>query len=155
MKVILLTTLPNEVASELKELLGDALTVIDVLAVVNSRVNLATLLCDEKPDAMLTYRCPYILPMNIISALPSGAYNLHPSLLPKYKGLNPWQEIFSNKERESGVTLHRITQEIDGGPIVMQRKFCITAEDSITSARNKADKLAAEMARTFFSSYNF
>lgn len=104
-----------------------------------------------EPDVLLTYRCPFIIPSYLYERVHVGAFNIHPSLLPKYKGLNPWEEIFHNQESISGVTLHKISKEVDGGIIVLQRTFVIEASDTIESARIKADRLAAELANDFIS----
>lgn len=101
-------------------------------------------------NMLITYRCPYILPLRCIEGLAFGGYNIHPTLLPKYAGLNPWEAIFLNKEKESGVTIHRLTEKVDEGEILIQRTFQITDSDTIESAREKADYLAAEMAACFF-----
>ncbi len=149
MKVLLLTTLPNHVAGTLSILLGDNLSILDIKKVGNKKYTIAKTIKYFTPNLLITYRCPYVLPNEIIKMLPFGAYNIHPSLLPLYKGLNPWQEIFQNKETESGVTLHRITKEIDSGGIVSQKAFGIMPSDTVETARRKADNVAAELCRDF------
>ena len=151
MKVVLLTTLPNRVATALDDLLGGRLCILDIPKEENKKGSIMKILHEHTPDALITYRCPYILPDDIMAALPLGAYNIHPSLLPKYKGLNPWEEIFRNRESKSGVTLHRITREIDSGAIVTQKTFIIAPSDTMEAARIKADELAAGLAKDFVS----
>lgn len=151
MKVVLLTTLPNRVATVLSKLLGNNLCALDISKVENKKNSIMKMLHDHTADILIAYRCPYILPVDIIAALPLGAYNIHPSLLPKYKGLNPWEEIFRNRESESGVTLHRITKNIDSGTIVSQKAFTIAPTDTMITARNKADELAAALVNDFVS----
>lgn len=149
MKILLLTTLPNEVATTLSNQSGIDTITLDIQTIENKNDTIVRIIEKHRTDVLLTYRCPYILQDSVFNALPLGAYNIHPSLLPKYKGLNPWQEIFNKHETESGVTLHRITQDIDGGIIVSQRPFPITPSDTIWTARSKADKIASEMALEF------
>lgn len=151
MKVVILTTLPNHVVTTLSSLLGDDLRILDVPKLEDKKGSIMIILREYAPDTLITYRCPYILPDDILALLPLGAYNIHPSLLPKYKGLNPWKDIFRNHETESGVTLHKITQKIDSGAIVSQKRFVITSFETIESARIKADELAAELAKEFVS----
>ena len=105
-----------------------------------------------EPDVLLTYRCPFIIPSYIYERTQLGAFNIHPSLLPKYKGLNPWKEIFRNHETISGVTLHIITKEVDSGIFVLQKSFTIEASDTIESARSKADEIAARLANSLLHS---
>lgn len=149
MNVLLLTTLPNRVATTLSNMLENKLLIVDVSKVDDKMTTIMKIIHEYAADMLITYRCPYILPMDMIAALPLGAYNIHPSLLPKYKGLNPWKEIFRNHETESGVTLHRIIKDIDCGPVVSQKSFVIASTDTIITARNKADLLAAELACDF------
>lgn len=149
MKIVLLTTLPNRVATALNNLLDDNLFILEILKIENKKDSIMKILHEHTPDTLITYRCPYILSNDIIAALPLGAYNIHPSLLPKYKGMNPWNEIFRNCESRSGVTLHRITKEVDCGAIVSQKTFVLEASDTIVSARIKADELAAELTKDF------
>ncbi len=96
---------------------------------------------------IVCYRCPYIFPIELLGKAKLGAYNIHPSLLPKYKGLNPWEDIIANGERESGVTLHIMTEEADSGPIICQRTFRIPTNSRIEELRNIADTIADTMLR--------
>lgn len=56
--------------------------------------------------------------------------NIHPSLLPAYPGLHTYQRALENKEIEHGTTVHFVTEQLDGGPIVLQAKVGIFAEDN-------------------------
>lgn len=97
---------------------------------------------------IVTYRCPWIVPKSLLAQWEQAgitAVNIHPSLLPAYAGPNPWQEMFSCRERMGGVTVHRLSEVVDAGEIVMQQTMPILSTDSMGSARSRADKLAAEM----------
>ena len=48
--------------------------------------------------------------------------NIHPSLLPKYKGLNTHQRVIENKEKYSGCTVHFVNSKLDAGKIILQKK---------------------------------
>ncbi len=146
MDVLLITTLPNSVASALETDAG--LNVLDVKGL--ERENLFALIADAEFDVLLTYRCPYIIPPELYNKARFGAFNIHPSLLPAYKGLNPWEEIFRNHETVSGVTIHRLSAEPDSGEILIQKPFEIRPDDSIETARAKADELAGRMVRDMF-----
>lgn len=98
---------------------------------------------------LLTYRCPKIIPKEVYSLFRLGAYNLHPSLLPLYPGLNPWEQIFADRISMSGVTLHKLSNVVDGGEIIIQSSFEITKNDTLTSARNKADAVASKIIVEF------
>ena len=63
--------------------------------------------------------------------------NIHPSLLPKYKGLNTHQRALNNKEKYSGCTVHYVTDKLDSGDIVLQRKVKITKNETKESLEAK------------------
>lgn len=73
-----------------------------------------------EPDVILVACFPYILPRNLLELPRLGCFNLHPSLLPAYRGPAPlfWQ-LRCGEER-TGVTLHRMTEQVDAGDIVAQ-----------------------------------
>jgi phosphoribosylglycinamide formyltransferase-1 len=56
--------------------------------------------------------------------------NIHPSLLPKYQGLNTHQRALDAKDKEHGVSVHFVTEELDGGPVVLQAKVAIESDDT-------------------------
>ena len=145
MHILLITTLPNKVASALRE----KADVIDCRNYNTIAERLQSYRMHCTPDLLITYRCPYILPSEIYVDVPLGAFNIHPSLLPKYKGLNPWEAIIRNNEKESGVTIHRITEAIDGGEIMMQQTFAINTSFPLNVLRAQADEIAAEMIIEF------
>ena len=152
MNVLLITTLSNRVAQTLNSLPWVRLRIVDCnQGMKDISVRIDSFL-DEDIDLILTYRCPYILKKEQFLKPELGAYNIHPSLLPKYAGLNPWEEIFKNKEKISGVTIHRITELVDKGEIISQRKFAIETVDNILIARDKADRIAADMVNDFVGS---
>ncbi len=87
----------------------------------------------------------------IISALP--AYNIHPSLLPKYRGANPLQAQIDNHEKIGGVTMHLMSQEYDSGPIYKQIPFHISKKESIASLSIKAAKITCIILKDFLSDF--
>lgn len=149
MDVLLITTLPNSVAKELSSLHCVNLRIIDCLENMNNISIKIDSYLNEKTDLILTYRCPYILKRKQFLRPKLGAYNIHPTLLPKYSGLNPWEDIFKNNEKISGVTIHRITEKVDMGEIICQQEFVIETTDNILTARYKADRIAAVMINGF------
>ncbi len=71
--------------------------------------------------------------------------NVHPSLLPRWRGAAPVERSIMAGDAESGVTIHRTTAELDAGPIAAQRAFSIEAEDDAGAVYAKAGALAAEL----------
>jgi len=69
----------------------------------------------------------------LIDAFPSRILNIHPSLLPAFPGLDAQQQAIEHGVRVSGVTVHLVTAELDGGPIVVQRSVPVVAGDTAES----------------------
>ncbi len=66
--------------------------------------------------------------------------NIHPSLLPKYQGLNTHQRAIDAGDSEHGVSVHFVTEELDGGPVIAQAIVPVTADDSADSLKGKVQK---------------
>ena len=71
-----------------------------------------------------------ILSQNFISKFKGKIINIHPSLLPKYKGLNTHQRVINNKENFSGCTVHFVNSKLDSGKIILQKKVKIFKKDT-------------------------
>ena len=72
-----------------------------------------------------------ILSSKFIKAFPNKIINIHPSLLPKYKGLNSIQRAMDNGDYSTGCTVHMVTEELDSGKILMQEEVPIRRHDTI------------------------
>ncbi len=73
--------------------------------------------------------------------------NVHPSLLPKYAGgmdTNVHEEVLKNGETETGCTIHFVTDEVDGGPILIQKKCSVDSNDTAELLKTKVQKLEGE-----------
>ncbi len=87
--------------------------------------------------------------MRILSAEFCGEWqdrllNVHPSLLPKYAGgmdTNVHEEILKNGDTETGCTIHFVTDEVDGGPILIQKKCNVEAGDTVETLKTKVQEL--------------
>jgi len=71
-----------------------------------------------------------ILSNNLIKKFRGKIINIHPSLLPKYKGLNTHQRAINNKEKYSGCTVHYVNSRLDSGKIILQKKVRILKKDT-------------------------
>ena len=95
-----------------------------------------------------------ILSRNFIRSFGHTIINIHPSLLPKFKGLNTHQKVIKNKERYSGCTVHFVTPELDSGKIILQKKVFVEKNETINSLRNKVlrqeHRLYSEAIRKLF-----
>mgnify|MGYP001392461311 CR=1 FL=1 len=71
-----------------------------------------------------------ILSSDFIRKFKNPILNIHPSLLPKYKGLNTHRRVIKNKDKYSGATVHLVTPKLDSGKIILQKKVRISKEDT-------------------------
>lgn len=74
-----------------------------------------------RPETLLTYSFQYVLPEAVLDV--ATGVNLHPALLPKFPGLNPWQEQQRAKVKRGGYTVHCLTETADRGEILGQADF--------------------------------
>ena len=91
----------------------------------------------EKIDILCLAGFMKILSSNFITKLKIPIINIHPSLLPKYKGLNTHQRAIDNNEKFSGCTVHYVTEKLDGGKIISQKKVKILKKDNAISLAKK------------------
>ena len=78
-----------------------------------------------------------ILSGNFIKKFKGKILNIHPSLLPKYKGLNTHRRALSNKEKYSGCTVHFVSAKLDSGEIILQKKVKISKNETKTTLAKK------------------
>ena len=82
-----------------------------------------------------------ILSANFIKKYSKTILNIHPSLLPKYKGLNTHSRAIKNKDIFSGATVHLVNQNLDSGRIILQKKIKILKSDNVRSLEKKVLKI--------------
>ena len=82
-----------------------------------------------------------ILSKNFINKFKNKILNIHPSLLPKYKGLNTHERAIKNKEKFSGCTIHFVNEKLDSGKIILQKKVKILKLDTPESLAKKIIKI--------------
>ena len=78
-----------------------------------------------------------ILSKNFIKKFKRKILNIHPSLLPKYKGLNTHKKAIKNKDKYGGCSVHYVTSKLDSGKIILQKKVKITAKDDLITLSKK------------------
>ena len=78
-----------------------------------------------------------VLSKNFIKKFRGKIMNIHPSLLPKYKGLNTHERVINNKEKFSGCTVHYVNSRLDGGKTILQKKVRILKKDNPESLKVK------------------
>ena len=86
-----------------------------------------------------------ILSRNFIKKFKGKIINIHPSLLPKYKGLNTHKRVIDNKEKITGCSVHYVTSKLDGGKIIIQKKIKIDKNETSISLAKKVLKKEHEL----------
>ncbi|EPJ5578366.1 TPA: bifunctional UDP-4-amino-4-deoxy-L-arabinose formyltransferase/UDP-glucuronic acid oxidase ArnA [Citrobacter farmeri] len=94
------------------------------------------------PDVIFSFYYRHLLSDAILALAPAGAFNLHGSLLPKYRGRAPLNWVLVNGESETGVTLHRMVKRADAGAIVAQQRVAISSDDTAFTLHHKLCKTA-------------
>ncbi len=115
---------------------------------LNSSINLkcnVKILKELKPDLVVIIAGNQIIKNNILEIPKYGVINAHSSLLPDYKGLMPTFWVLKNKEVETGVTIFKLTEGIDNGPIINRKKIKIYKEFSQSDLIKKSKIIANEL----------
>lgn len=82
-----------------------------------------------------------VLSSHFVNHFENQILNIHPSLLPKYKGLNTHQKVLDNDESQHGTTVHVVTAKLDDGPIIIQESIDIMPDDNSASLQNKIQNI--------------
>ncbi|MFI0487942.1 MAG: bifunctional UDP-4-amino-4-deoxy-L-arabinose formyltransferase/UDP-glucuronic acid oxidase ArnA [Yersinia sp. (in: enterobacteria)] len=98
-----------------------------------------------QPDIIFSFYYRNMLSDEILSLAPRGGFNLHGSLLPKYRGRAPVNWALVNGETETGVTLHQMVKRADAGPVVGQHKVTISHADTALTLHAKMRDAAQEL----------
>jgi methionyl-tRNA formyltransferase len=102
-----------------------------------------------QPAIIYSFYYRNMLPAELLDLAPLGAYNLHGSLLPKYRGRAPVNWILANGESEAGATLHHMVARADAGDIVAQRAVPISDEDTALTLYRKIVPIGASLIREY------
>ncbi|MFS2223566.1 bifunctional UDP-4-amino-4-deoxy-L-arabinose formyltransferase/UDP-glucuronic acid oxidase ArnA [Pantoea sp. B65] len=100
---------------------------------------------NSEPQVIFSFYYRHMLCDEIINSASVGAFNLHGSLLPKYRGRAPLNWALVNGESETGVTLHRMVARADAGAIIAQHAVAIAAEDTALTLHVKLNQTASEL----------
>ncbi len=127
---------------------------IEVIKVIKDKNELKGLKnTDSRPDLGVVASFGALIPQEVINWPKKGLLNLHPSLLPKYRGPTPVPTAILNDERETGLTIIKVDEQIDHGPIIAQFKEAIKKEDTSESLLNHLFAMGGEVLITILSSF--
>ena len=96
-------------------------------------------------DVMVVATYGLILPRSLLYATPQGALNIHASLLPRWRGAAPIQRAILAGDPETGITIMRMAEGLDTGPVLAQRRIPIASDDDTGSLHDKLAELGAQM----------
>ena len=102
--------------------------------------NLSILLKKEKIEFICLAGFMKILSKEFIKRFNGKIINIHPSLLPKYKGLNTHKKAIKNKDKLTGCTVHYVSPKLDSGKTILQKKVKISTKDNLASLSKKVLK---------------
>ena len=100
-----------------------------------------------KPDVLFSFYYRQMICNDILNIVNSKAYNLHGSLLPKYRGRSPLNWAVLHGEIRAGVTLHKMVKKADRGEIIDQEGFDILEEDNVCTLQPKNEQSRFNIAR--------
>ena len=98
-------------------------------------------LFDKRIDLICLAGFMKILSIDFIKKFKNPILNIHPSLLPKYKGLNTHKKVIKNSDKYSGATVHLVTAKLDSGKIILQKKIKIAKHENEKTLEKKILKI--------------
>ena len=101
---------------------------------------LARVVADAKADLVVLAGYMRILPAEFIAKFPR-MLNIHPSLLPKYRGLNTYERVLEAGELIHGTTIHQVIEELDAGPVIAQQSVHILPDDTADTLRERTQEV--------------
>ncbi len=97
-----------------------------------------------RPDVLVVAAYGLILPRQVLDAAPRGAFNIHASLLPRWRGAAPIQRALLAGDSESGVSIMQMDAGLDTGPVLSRHPVAIAADDDAGTLHDKLAELGAE-----------
>ncbi len=97
------------------------------------------------PDLFITAAYGKLIPEDVLSIAKIGSLNIHPSLLPKYRGPSPIQAAIMHGDNETGVSIIQMDEELDHGPILAQEKILLHGTETFVSLHKELFEKAAMM----------
>jgi methionyl-tRNA formyltransferase len=103
------------------------------------------LVAELKPDILVSFAYGKIFGPKFLGLFPLGGINIHPSLLPKYRGPTPIPAAIINRDAETGITIQRLAAEMDSGDILLQEKLPLNGRETTADLSETLAEKAAEL----------
>ncbi|HZQ29529.1 MAG TPA: methionyl-tRNA formyltransferase [Patescibacteria group bacterium] len=120
---------------------------------IHSSSEILKLLDGSSAEVGVVANFGHIIPAEVLEFFPKGIINVHPSLLPKYRGPTPVQTAILNGDKTTGVTIIKIDEDIDHGPILEQKEVEILPVETSKHLLERLFKIGAEMLPNTISKY--
>ena len=128
---------------------------LDVCVCSDEDINseLSKFLNQHDPDLIVLAGYMKIIPPEIVNQYAGKIVNIHPSLLPKYPGLNTYTKVLANHDVYNGATVHFVTCDLDQGPIIIQGKYTVpngSDESSLQTLTHNSEHIIYPIAVKWF-----
>ncbi len=131
----------------IKEMLRLNFELVKIVSGQEPNQTLADDLKQLQPDLIVVAAYGYIIPQSILDIPKYGALNVHPSLLPKYRGASPIQSALLNGDSVSGITIIKMDEQMDHGPIIFQEEVRFSQQDNCQILSIKMFQRASEILK--------
>lgn len=150
LKPILVITQPNKPAGRNKKLAPPPIKQVALennipLTQPANKKELKKVFENNKADVCVLVAYGMIIPEEILDKPKFGFLNLHPSLLPKYRGSSPLQSALLSGDEQTGITIMKLNDKMDEGPIVAQKEIKIKSDDNAETLHDELSKIGAEL----------
>jgi methionyl-tRNA formyltransferase len=102
----------------------------------------------KKADILIVVAYGLIIPDEILKAYNGHIYNIHASLLPRWRGAAPIHRAIEAGDKEAGITIMKIVNKLDAGPMIMKEKLSVSEEDTTDSLSKKLSDIGASLITT-------
>jgi methionyl-tRNA formyltransferase len=106
-----------------------------------------SLLASTEPDLIVSWFWTRRIPAALVALAPQGGINVHPSLLPRHRGPDPYFWTLYREDAETGVTVHRLTEAYDQGPVLLQRRVPVPPRVNAWLLARALDRPSLEAVR--------
>lgn len=145
----------KEMKHILQQLLGEPGVPLLLLDKKNYRDEIARVIREKEVNVCLMMTFPFIITKELLAMPEKGFINFHYGLLPSCRGPHPILWHMLNNDKEAGITIHKVDEGIDTGPVVMQEKIAIEENDTYGTLQTRLAFLAAKLAANLLKILSF
>ena len=136
---------PTEVGEAAEKLLADSGQNFPILKPFKLDAVAREQVAALKPDLLVSFAYVRLFGPKFLSLFPLGGINIHPSLLPKYRGPSPIQAAILNRDNETGISIQTLAREMDSGDILAVQQFQLTGKETNVTLSDLIAQKAAVM----------